>query len=113
MSAVPDDYAPSTPHHSVQVAAVAALEAGLCPIPARTDGSKRPLIQWQQRQHQRPSRAEVDEWFADGHQAWGVVCGAVSGNLEMLELEGRAVDEGMWDAFCAAADRAGHRSCAA
>ncbi|MFD7093347.1 phage/plasmid primase, P4 family, partial [Streptomyces xanthophaeus] len=34
-------------------------------------------------------------WFTTGHPGIGVVCGAISGGLEMLELEGRAVDEGV------------------
>jgi len=30
-------------------------------------------------------------WFGKGQDGVGIICGAVSGNLEMLELEGRAV----------------------
>lgn len=34
-------------------------------------------------------------WFKSGRTGLGIVCGAVSGNLEMFELEGRAVREGL------------------
>jgi putative DNA primase/helicase len=37
----------------------------------------------------------VAAWFATGSLGIGVVCGAVSGGLEMLELEGRAIDAGL------------------
>lgn len=74
-------------------AALAAYDAGLCVIPARTDGSKRPLGDWERWQHERPSRTQVEAWFANGHQAMGAVCGAVSGDLEMFELEGRFMEK--------------------
>ncbi|MFE3449644.1 phage/plasmid primase, P4 family [Nonomuraea sp. NPDC059194] len=67
-------------------------DAGLCVLPAAVDGSKRPAIFWKPYQHERSSRDQMVEWFSgDRAQGLGVVCGAVSGNLEMLEFEGRAV----------------------
>lgn len=77
------------PAPDMLAAALAAYDAGLCVIPARTDGSKRPLGDWAQWQERRPSRQQVTDWFKDGHPAMGAVCGAVSGDLEMFELEGR------------------------
>ncbi|MET7333293.1 phage/plasmid primase, P4 family [Nonomuraea sp. NPDC005650] len=69
-------------------------EAGLCVLPAAADGSKRPAIMWKRYQAERPSRDQLQEWFqADEYDGLGTVCGAVSGNLEMLEFEGRAVAE--------------------
>jgi putative DNA primase/helicase len=48
-------------------------------------------------------------WFAtDRYDGFGIVCGAVSGNLEMLELEGRAIAEGTLDAFAQAMYDNGH-----
>jgi hypothetical protein len=82
------DEAPST-----LVAALAGHDAGLCIIRSAIDGTKKPLGSWKQYQTQRPTRDEVAAWFADGHPGMGVVCGAVSGNLEMLELEGRFMAE--------------------
>jgi hypothetical protein len=70
-------------------AALSAYDAGICVIRAHTDGSKRPVGEWAQWQEKRPSREQVAAWFANGHAAMGAVCGSVSGDLEMFELEGR------------------------
>ncbi|MGI8313314.1 phage/plasmid primase, P4 family [Saccharopolyspora hattusasensis] len=91
---------------SVLSAAVAWAQAGASVVQARADGTKGPVADrrdpetgrwtWKHYQHERPERATLEAWFADGHPGIGVVCGAVSGNLEMLELEGRAYARG-WD----------------
>jgi putative DNA primase/helicase len=76
--------------------ALAWHDAGVCTLPAADDGSKRPAVPWQQYQQQRPTPAQVMGWFAgDQHDGLGAVCGAVSGGLEMFELEGRAVTDGL------------------
>jgi putative DNA primase/helicase len=64
-------------------------------IPISNDGSKRPAVQWKKYQVERASDDTIWVWFS-GHpeHGLGVVTGAVSLNLEMLELEGRAVREG-------------------
>lgn len=72
-------------------------DAGICVVPARTDGSKAPDGSWKQYQIERPSREQIIKWFENGHQGIGIICGKVSGNLEMLELEGRAVSSGLLD----------------
>lgn len=73
-------------------AARALTLAGCCVIPARTDGSKAPAVKWEQYQHSLPAGEQLEDWFGSGrYDGLGVVCGAVSGGLEMLELEGRAV----------------------
>src|SRR6266496_223614 len=76
-------------------AAYAWHDAGCAVIPIRADGSKAPLVAWKAYQSSRPSRMQVDSWFTGGPPGIGVICGAVSANLEMLELEGRAVTEGL------------------
>jgi hypothetical protein len=97
---------------AVLVAALAAYDAGLCPIRPRADGTKAPLAVaghgtldpatgkrrpgWELYQSERPDRSQVEEWFG-GHPGLGLVCGEVSGNLEMLELEGRAIAEGVFE----------------
>ncbi|TYB50251.1 DNA primase [Nonomuraea sp. PA05] len=76
-------------------AALQLHDAGLCVLPAAADGSKRPAIPWKVFQVARPVRQQVEDWFnaSPPPQGLGVVCGEVSGNLEMLEFEGRAVAE--------------------
>lgn len=73
--------------------ALEAYDAGLCVVRAKADGSKRPDGLWNQYQAERPSRQQVIDWFKDGWPAMGAICGAVSGDLEMFELEGRFVSE--------------------
>ncbi|MGW9437981.1 phage/plasmid primase, P4 family, partial [Streptomyces sp. NPDC055607] len=64
-------------------------------VAVRTDGSKHPLGKWKAYQATRASEAQIRAWFTHGHPGVGIICGAASGGLEMLELEGRAVDEGV------------------
>jgi hypothetical protein len=53
--------------------------------------AKRPaLANWKLYQERLPTPDELLTWFASA-EGVGVICGKVSGNLEMLELEGRAV----------------------
>ena len=103
----------STAQHSsppILEAALSAHACGLCVIPAASDGTKRPLGNWKQFQAQRPDEDQLVEWFADGHPGMGIVCGGVSGQLEMLEFEGRMVSRlpevrerlvkaGLWEEF--------------
>lgn len=82
-------------------------DAGCCVLPAAQDGSKRPAVAWQQYQQRRPDRAQLEQWLAAGPAGVGVVCGAVSGGLEMLELEARAVDAGLLSEATGLADACG------
>lgn len=75
--------------------ATAAHRAGLSIVPVTTDGSKRPALPtWTPYKDQAATVDQLAEWFGP-HQALGVVCGTISGHLEMFEFEGRAVDEGL------------------
>jgi putative DNA primase/helicase len=66
--------------------------AGICAVPVATDGSKRPgLPAWTTYQKRLPTPDELMGWFGKKQDGVGIICGSVSGNLEMLELEGRAV----------------------
>jgi putative DNA primase/helicase len=75
--------------------ALAFHHAGCSVIPVATDGSKRPLGTWKPYQQRAATQQQIQAWFGDGHPGLGLVTGAVSGNLLMVELEGRAVDAGM------------------
>lgn len=80
-------------------AALGAHDAGLCVLRVHSDGTKRPVGSWTAYQQTRPDRSTVESWFGSGHPGVGLVCGAVSGGLEMLEFEGRAVAEGVLTGF--------------
>jgi len=82
----------------------AALAAGLNVLPPKEDGTKAPDVhRWVRRQKVMASEAELDRWYAGGRSGIGVVCGEISGGLEMLEFEGRAVDEDLEEQFFEAA----------
>lgn len=66
---------------------------GCSVIPVNNDGSKRPLIAWKQFQTEAADAATINGWFStNAIEGVGVITGAVSGNLELLEVEGRAID---------------------
>jgi hypothetical protein len=71
-------------------------DAGCAVIPAAADGTKRPFGPWRRYIEQAPTAADQQHWFSgDEYDGLGIVCGLVSGGLEMFELEGRAVQEGL------------------
>jgi hypothetical protein len=70
---------------------------GCSVVPAATDGTKRPAIAWKNGQARRAEASQLDDWFGNRihrvtplYDGLGVITGAISGNLEMLEVEGRA-----------------------
>lgn len=66
--------------------------AGIVALPVRADGSKAPgLATWKEYQQRQPAIDEYVQWFGHGAQGIGVLTGAISGHLEMVELEGRAI----------------------
>ena len=77
---------------AVQQAASEAVLAGLSIVPPREDGSKAPEGAWKQYQGARPTPAVLHEWYGP-RSGLGVVCGAVSGNLECLDFDDREVYE--------------------
>lgn len=68
-------------------AATSYTSAGLCVLPARFP-EKRPAIgAWKDYQTRLPTAVEVDAWFANPHQACCLICGSVSGNLELIDFD--------------------------
>jgi Bifunctional DNA primase/polymerase, N-terminal len=89
-------------------AARLAHDAGLCVVPPREDGTKRPQGNWKRYQIGRSTPDDLKNWYSlDGMAGVGLICGSVSGHLEMLELEGRAVAEGLKERFRELADAVG------
>ena len=66
-------------------------QAGVSVVPILPNQTKRPAIQWADFQVTVPTLGQVEEWWGNG-QSYGLalICGAVSNNLEMTEIEGRA-----------------------
>jgi hypothetical protein len=84
-------------------------DAGLCPLPVRADGTKAPDVRsWTQYKISRSTPEEHDRWFGDGRRTGiGIVTGAVSGNVELIEFEGLAVQEGLLDKVTELANNSG------
>jgi putative DNA primase/helicase len=76
-------------------AALAFQQAGCSVIPAAADGTKAPLGAWKRWQAEQPGEQQLHNWLDGGHPGIGVVTGAVSGNLEMLEFEAAALRTGL------------------
>ena len=66
------------------------VRSGLSIIPL-APRSKRPLIDWKIYQTRHPTDQELEEWFANGKGNIGIVCGGVSGNLYVLDLDDPAL----------------------
>ncbi|MFD7709513.1 bifunctional DNA primase/polymerase [Streptomyces sp. NPDC059786] len=84
-------------------------DAGLCVLPVKADGSKAPDVsRWGQYKVNRSTPEEHDRWFGDGQRTGiGVVTGAVSGNIELIEFEGLAIEEGVLDEVAELAHNSG------
>lgn len=86
-------------------AALTWYDQGFCVMPARFDGSKRPRFEWKESQGSRPDRERVASWYRhEPELGVGLICGNVSGGLEMLELEGRATSSEHMDKIRAECD---------
>lgn len=76
--------------------AISWHQLGATPVPVQPDGTKRPAVtSWKDWQDQQPAVGEVITAFQADHDGLGLICGRASGGLELLELEGRAVDTGL------------------
>ena len=66
-------------------------ESGVSVVPILSNKTKRPAVRWAEYQAEAPTLNQVDEWWSNG-KSYGLalICGALSGNLEMTEIEGRA-----------------------
>lgn len=62
---------------------------GLCVIPIRADGSKRPALDsWKEFEQRTPNADELRRWFGRQQRiGLGIVCGQVSGNLEVIDID--------------------------
>lgn len=96
---------------AIHTAALAFADAGCSVVPVRADGTKAPAVAWRQYQTTPAGKDVIDDWFASPSNGrsygLGVITGAVSGGLEMLELEGRAVTAGLLPELVALARAAG------
>lgn len=70
------------------------FEAGCSVVPIQANGTKRPTRDWSVLQTTPMARSEVDWYWRPGESSGvALICGSVSGNLEMTELESDASSE--------------------
>lgn len=75
---------------SLQASALAYYDAGASVIPVSTDLSKRPLVpEWAPFQAERASREQTATWFTGNNRSIGVICGAISGNREGIDIDNK------------------------
>lgn len=81
---------------SVRDAAYKWQAAGFAVLPVAENGEKKPdVLRWTNFQHEQPTIQHMRRWFdGTGRTGVGIITGAISGNVEMFELEGRAIKEG-------------------
>ena len=73
------------------------LAAGLAVLPADKT-LKRPVMAWKNYQEHRPATADVERWFSDRHNAICLICGKVSGNLEIIDFDQHGELYPAWEA---------------
>jgi len=74
------------------------LKAGLSVIPTKED--KLPALQaWKPYQSQRIKEEEVEDLFSGGSvKGLAIICGAISGNLEVIDVDTKYDTTGsLWD----------------
>jgi len=63
------------------------LRRGWSIIPIKTGTKKPSLKTWKQYQSTRPTEAQVRKWFVKGQHGIGIICGAVSGSLTVIDFD--------------------------
>jgi hypothetical protein len=64
-------------------------DAGYSVVPSHEDGGKRPFGPWKEYQKTRAEWSVIEGWVTSGrYTGIGVITGQVSGNVEMIEIEG-------------------------
>ena len=84
-------------------AAYTAQGAGFNVIPILADGTKRPAAKWKRWQNERQSQEQVASMFDDSTEGYALLCGEVSGGLELLDFD----EQGMLERFELAAQERG------
>lgn len=72
--------------NDVHEAALVAANCGISVLPIRLDGSKAPALRWKSLQTTPLSVEQIDRQFARP-SGLALICGQVSGGLELLEFE--------------------------
>ncbi len=80
--------------------AIAYVRAGLSALPAKRIDKHPATGRWAEWARRLPTETEAAAWFANPHDAICIVCGAVSGNLEIIDFDNGGE---LFEAWCAKA----------
>jgi len=80
-------------HHHLLETALTWQAAGYTPVPTKTDGTKHPRVPWAKYNTTPATEQDVRRDFTADTDGIGLVTGAASGNLEMLEVDAHGFDE--------------------
>ena len=88
--------APTDPHSlthnpTIRETALEARRAGISVVPVLPDGRKRPGVRWRVYQQRLPTPREIARWFGGEERGLALVTGAISGGLEALDFDTRAI----------------------
>lgn len=72
------------------------VAAGLSVAPVRRDGSKAPAGEWKAFQSARAGLDVLSQWFSRGEYGVAIIAGAVSGNLEVLDVDTPDLLDSIW-----------------
>lgn len=61
-------------------------------LPPRNDGTKRPFTKdWKEYQNRKATKEELSEWYESNLTGFGLICGAVSENLECIDFDNHKI----------------------
>ncbi|MEX3610051.1 phage/plasmid primase, P4 family [Rothia sp. LK2588] len=84
----------SPTHANIQATAQNLHKHHINIIPTLNDHTKRPALTWKHYQTNPNTTQEINTWFGNGNPhnyGLAIITGRVSGNLEMAEIEGKAI----------------------
>lgn len=92
-TAVEPDVAVDTAEDRLNSTIAEALSIGnICVMPPKADGSKRPYSgNWTEFQKRKSTSSELESWYSQGLTGFGIICGAVSDNLEVMDFDVRDI----------------------
>ncbi len=71
--------------------ALEARRTGISVVPVLPDGRKRPAVRWRVYQRGLATPREIARWFGNEERGLALITGAISGGLEALDFDSRAI----------------------
>ena len=78
---------------TIRETALEAWRATISVVPMLPDGRKCPAVRWRVYQHRLATPREIGRWFGNQERGLALITGAISGGLEALDFDSRAIYE--------------------